>query len=604
MSGTQDLALVALTQAGVAQGRRLQAALPGCRLYGLAPRTDGADVAFDDVAALLNTLFQQGTAIVGLCASGVLIRLLAPHLADKHSEPPVLALAEDGSVVVPLLGGHNGGNRLARRIAEALGGVAAITTAGELRLGLGLDDPPAGWTVRNPAAAKDIAAAMLAGEPVRLSVEAGDAGWLDKAPFAAKGEKQVLVTDRDDPGGSDRLVLHPPSLAMGLGCERDTATEELLGLARRSLAAHGLAAASVAAVVSLDLKADEAAVHAVAEAFGAEARFFDAATLEAEAGRLANPSDVVFAAVGCHGVAEGAALAAAGPSGALVVEKQRSAKGTCAIARAPAGVNPRAGQRRGRLFIAGTGPGDAGFRSPAVDAALRQVSEIVAYGPYVDLLGRAADGKERHVFALGEEEARCRKALDLAAAGHGVMLLSSGDPGIYALATLVFELLDRTDDAAWNRVAVAVLPGVSAMQMAAARAGAPLGHDFCAVSLSDLLTPWPTVMQRLEAVCGADLVIALYNPTSRSRGHRFAEALALLRAKRPPETPVVVARNLARAGEDVAIVTLATLDPDKVDMLTTILVGNSQTCVATRGRRRWMYTPRGYGVGETTIKAS
>ena len=604
MRDDQKIALVALTQTGVALGLRLQDSMPGMGLYGLARRCEGADIVFDDVGDLLRALFKEGTAIVGLCASGVLIRILAPLLADKRAESPVLSVAEDGSVVVPLLGGHNGANRLARRLAEALGGVAAITTAGDVRLGLGLDDPPGGWTVRNPTMAKTITAAMLAGETVALAVEAGDVGWLrqGKILFTEEAAWRVLVTDRDEAGDDHTLVLHPPTLAMGLGCERGAAPAEMLALARQSLAEHGLAAASIATVVSLDLKADEAAMHEVADAFGVEARFFDTAALEAETPRLANPSSVVFAAVGCHGVAEGAALAASGPEGTLAVAKQRSARGTCAIARAPGGVDTQAGVRRGRLFIAGTGPGDAAFRSPAVDQALAQVTDIVGYGPYMDLLGRAAAGKSQHRFDLGEEETRCRKALELAAAGRGVMLLSSGDPGIYALATLVFELLDRADEPSWNRVALEVLPGVSAMQMAAARVGAPLGHDFCALSLSDLLTPWPTVMQRLEAACKADLVIALYNPTSRARGHRFAEALALLRQLRAAETPVVVARNLARTGEDVRIMALAELDPEKVDMLTTILVGSSQSRTTTRGGRVWMYTPRGYGVAETAKK--
>ncbi len=601
MSNNQNIALVALTQNGVALGSRLQEILPGARVYGLARRCEGVDVAFDDVGELLRNLFDEGIAIIGLCASGVLIRILAPLLEEKRDEPPVLALAEDGSVVVPLLGGHHGANRLARQVAQALGGVAAITTAGDVRLGFGLDDPPAGWIIRNPALAKSLTAAMLAGEPVRLEVETGDAAWLTrgKAGFSEDGVWRILVTDRDEPGDGSKLVLHPPTLAMGLGCERGAAPAELLALARQSLADHGLAAASVATVVSLDLKADEAAVHDVAEAFGVEARFFDAETLEAQTPRLANPSAVVFAAVGCHGVAEGAALAAAKPDGALAVVKQRSARGTCAIARAPWGVAPKTGAPRGRLFIAGTGPGAAAFRSPAVDRALAQITDIVGYGPYMDLLGRAAEGKRQHRFDLGEEEKRCRTALDLAGAGRAVMLLSSGDPGIYALATLVFELLDREDNSRWNRVALDVIPGISAMQMAAARAGAPLGHDFCAISLSDLLTPWPTVMQRLEAACTADLVIALYNPTSRTRGHRFAEALALLQRQRAPDTPVVVARNLARSGENVRILTLAKIDAAEVDMLTTIVVGSSQSRMSHRGGRKWMYTPRGYGVSES-----
>ena len=181
-----------------------------------------------------------------------------------------------------------------------------------------------------------------------------------------------------------------------------------------------------------------------------------------------------------------------------------------------------------------------------------QATDVVGYGLYLDLLGRAIAGKSRHASALGEEEARVRQALDLAAEGRSVALVSSGDAGIYGLASLVFELLDRAAKPEWRTVELIVCPGVSAMQAAAARVGAPLGHDFCAISLSDLMTPWETIRARLEAAAAADFVVALYNPRSARRPARLAEAAEILLRHRPPQTPVFIGRNLGRDGEEAA----------------------------------------------------
>ena len=599
MSGSPlpaSTALVALTVDGAALAHRLAAHLPGARVHGLTGRVADADVAFDDVGRHLAGLFAAGTAIAGICASGILIRALAPYLADKRDEPPVVAIAADGSVAVPLLGGHNGANALARHIATRLGGTAAITTASDLAGGVALDDPPTGWTAANPEMAKPVAATWLAGRPVALRHDAGDPSWLrDSAiTFTKAGAVAVRITDRSEPPKNDELLFYPPSLALGVGSERDADPQAMISLVVQTLEQAALAPQSVAVVASLDVKMDEPAVHAVAEHLGVPARFFDAPTLEAETPRLATPSDLVFRTVGCHGVAEGAALAAAGSTGALIVPKVRGDRVTCAITRAAAIDGTAVGTARGRLSIVGAGPGAADYRAPAADQAIAQAGHIVGYGPYIDLLAHAANGKQRHEFALGEEEKRCRTALDLAAVGEQVVLVSSGDPGIYAMAALVFELLDRNDDPAWNRVALDVVPGVSAMQLAAARAGAPLGHDFCAISLSDLLTPWPLIEQRLQAAAAADFIVALYNPVSQRRRHQLAAACDILLAHRPADTPVIVARNLARAGESVEILPLAELTADGVDMLSLVIVANSTSRAVRRGAGTWVYAPRGY----------
>ena len=385
-----------------------------------------------------------------------------------------------------------------------------------------------------------------------------------------------------------------------MGCERGCAPDELVQLAERTLAAGGLAPEAVACIASLDVKADEPAVSAVADRLGVPLRLFDAAALERETPRLTAPSEVVFRAVGCHGVAEAAALACTGADGTLAMPKTKSARGTCAVARAPAIIEPeRCGRGRGRLTVVGIGPGARAWRTPGADAAIADATDLVGYGRYLDLLGPLPPGCARHAYPIGAEEERCRAALALAAEGRRVALVSSGDAGVYGMASLLFELLDGTDaEPRWRGIELAVEPGISALQAAAARAGAPIGHDFCAISLSDLLTPWPAIARRLRAAAEADFVVALYNPASGRRRIQLTQARAILAAHRPPDCPVVVARNLGRKGESVDVTTLNDLDTDAVDMLTVIVVGSSQTRRLERGGRAWLYTPRGYGVGD------
>ena len=598
-------AIVVLGPGGLEAARRIAPAVPGAQLYVPYGLTDAERdaIRYDQLAPTLRDLFAAQRPIVALCASGIVIRILAPLLDEKGREPPVVAVAEDGSVAVPLLGGHRGANRLARAVGETIGCPAAITTAGDLRFDLALDEPPPGWRVRNPETAKTVTRSLLHGRSVRLHVEAGDADWLRAggAPFGPEGDLEVCLTEHDDPGSGARLVLHPAVLALGVGCERGVADEELIGLAQSTLVRHGYAREAIACVVSIDLKAAEPAVHALAARLGVPARFFPAAQLEAETPRLANPSAEVFAATGCHGVAEGAALAATGPEGMLVVTKTKSARATCAFARAGAPLDPeRIGRPQGRLAIVGLGPGAAGWRTPEATALLDDAEDWVGYRGYLELLeAKPWRRVVRHAFALGEEELRARRALDLAAEGRRVALLSSGDPGIYAMAAPVFELLERGENATWGRIAVVVSPGVSALQAAAARAGAPLGHDFCAISLSDLLTPWPEIERRLEAAAAGDFVTVLYNPASQRRRDGLARALEILGAARPAATPVVHARNLGRAGETVTIAPLCELDPSAVDMLSVLIVGSSRTRSLPRpGGRAFAYTPRGYAVGE------
>ena len=199
-------------------------------------------------------------------------------------------------------------------------------------------------------------------------------------------------------------------------------------------------------------------------------------------------------------------------------------------------------------------------------------------------------GTAGHRAQIGAERGRVRAARALAADGERVVFVGTATPGIYALATLVFEEIERAAEPRWSRVDVRVSPGISAMQLAAARVGAPLGHDFCAISLSDLLTPWPAIAARLRAAANADLVVALYNPASLKRRRHLVAALEILGQQRETTTPVVLARDLGRADETVEVTTLGGLDPERVDMRTLVLVGST----ATRAAGGWVHTPRGY----------
>jgi cobalt-precorrin 5A hydrolase/precorrin-3B C17-methyltransferase len=231
--------------------------------------------------------------------------------------------------------------------------------------------------------------------------------------------------------------------------------------------------------------------------------------------------------------------------------------------------------------------------SPEVTALVSEATDLVGYGPYLDLLGPLAAGKMRHASDNRQELDRATQALRLASAGRSVALVSSGDPGIFGMAAALFEVLDR--EPRWREIELVVAPGISAMLAAAARAGAPLGHDFCVISLSDILKPWSVVERRLLAAASADLVIVIYNPASSKRPWQIERAKALLLEHRRPETPVVLSRNVGRAGEAVRVITLGDLAVADVDMRTLVIVGSSQTRLVPRGDGgSWVYTPRSY----------
>ena len=559
----------------------------------------GGDVSYAKATAHLAELFQQGRTIIGLCASGILIRAIAPHLTDKRTEPPVIAVAEDGSSIVPLLGGHHGANTLAAQIAKITSGHAAITTASEVRFGFALDDVLPGYTLANPKDVKSFTTALLAGEALSLVRHPGESRD-PELPFHCNDIEQLNLVDWIPAfagmtievsetvlrGDERRLVYHPHTLTIGVGCERGTSREEVVTLIKNTLKENNLAIQSVAGYASIDLKEDEPAISSLYNV-----SYFAAEELNALAPKLKTPSDYVMSEVGTPGVAEAAALAAAGPDAELIVPKTKSKRATVAIAHAPSPVVEMHGRLRGNIAVVGIGPGHKSMRSAIATRELHLATDWVGYGLYLDLVSDLKQDQIEHRFPLGGEEDRVRHAIELAKQGKQVALICSGDAGIYAMAALVYEIIDLEP----YRISVEVIPGISAFQAAAAKAGAMIGHDFCCISLSDLLTPWEAIEKRVKAAAEGDFVISFYNPRSLKRRDQLERAFAILKNHRPPDTPVIIASNLGRDEENVRIVTFADFNPDQVDMLTLVMVGSSQSKSFARGDgRTYAYTPRGY----------
>ncbi|MDF5733306.1 MAG: precorrin-3B C(17)-methyltransferase [Rhizonema sp. PD38] len=588
------LAIIVLGQNSVPLARRIMTALPNAILYGLAERTCDVDISFTNFGSTLRELFTSGTPIIGICAAGILIRTLAPVLSDKRLEPPLLAVAEDGSAVVPLLGGLQGVNDLARQIAALLEVQAAVTTTGDLRFQTALLSPPSGYCLANPEDAKGFISELLAGATVKML---GNASWLNdsKLPFDVHGQLTIRITEEQVQGSPDCLVYHPKTLAIGVSNIVGVNPDEAIAFVHRLLSHAGLSVASVAGVFALEKDAAEPAVDAIANAFNVRSRFFSFEQV-GRGGLNTNNIGVdhnIISNPPSH--CEDLALAATGADGRLLVLESLESGINVAIAVASDIINTTTiGQARGRLFIVGTGPGGVQWMSPEVKQIISEATDLVGYSFYLDLAGPLQQGQQRHEFDNREEAARAKMALDLAAVGRTVAVVSSGDPGIYAMAAAVFEVIDRNPQPEWYSIDIQVAPGISALQAAAARIGAPIGHDFCTISLSDILKPWSIIEQRIIAAAQADLVIAFYNPASKQRTWQLTAARDLLLKYRLPHTSVVVARNVGRSGESVIVRSLSELSIEDVDMRTILLVGSTKTRIVKHPRGVWVYTPRQY----------
>ncbi|MGQ7960229.1 precorrin-3B C(17)-methyltransferase [Pseudomonas sp. SP16.1] len=544
--------ILILGASALATARRVQALYPQALIHGLRGRADGAERHYDDFGDHLRALYRAGQPLLVLCAAGIVIRSLATLLAEKGTEPPVLALAEDGSAVVPLLGGLAGVNRLARELAAHLGVTPAITTSGELRFGTCLLEPPAGYALADLQQGKRFVSDLLGGESVRIE---GRAPWLDDAqlPVDKTASRVIHITAEQRPPRAGELLIHPRCAAALI--ERPGA--DLPARLQQALSDAKLAPQALAVLLADRRWMVNSELHAAAAELKLPLRFIHSdSQLPAE----------------CH----------RGDGLRLLLGEQ------------PLQIE-RLGQRRGRLSVVGLGPGAAEHMTPAVRRALDQAEDLLGYDTYLKMAGPLRADQCVHPSDNREELQRAAHAFELAASGRRVAMISSGDPGVFAMAAAVMEALESPLNDAWHGVELEVLPGVSAALATAARAGAPLGHDFCLISLSDNLKPWAVIEQRLQHAAAADLAMAFYNPISKARPWQLGRALELLRQHRAPQTLVVLGRDIGRPAEALRNLTLGELTAEMVDMRTLVIIGSSQTRRFPRADGgEWVYTPRWY----------
>ena len=524
----------------------------------------------------LQKAWNECDGIVLFLATGAAVRLIGPLLESKHCDPGVVTVDDAADFAVVLCGGHDGGaNALAARVADTLGATPVITTASDSLNIPALDSlgRNLGLRLEDDSDLASVGAALVSGEKVNL---VSDRRWpLGPLPENVVSSDEleaplILISDRLVEMPRPAVVYRPPSLVAGVGCSRGAGSDEILDLLRLSLTEAGLSGKSIAALASIDVKRDEAGLLEAAAKLGVPVRFYPAEALSRV--ETPNPSEVVREAVGTPSVAEAAVIS----SGAeLISEKRKSPNATIAVGRFPA---------RGRLALVSLGPGDDSLIPPLAREALVSSELVVGLAQYVDRVRHLLRPGTRVLTPpLGSEVERAELALAEARSGGSAALVSSGDVGVYAMASPVLELAGEDVD-------VVVVPGVTAAQAAASLLGSPLGHDHCSISLSDLLTPWEVIQARVRAAAEGDFVISLYNPRSKGRDWQLGKVRGILLRHRPPDTPVGIVKDAYRPTQQIVLTDLASLRPEDVDMLTIVIIGSSQTRVVA-GR---MVTPRGY----------
>jgi cobalt-precorrin 5A hydrolase/precorrin-3B C17-methyltransferase len=543
------------------------------------------------------------TLIFGL-ATGAVVRLIAPLLTDKSRDPAVIVIDPLGQFVISLCGGHQGGgDRLTRLIAQLIGGTAIVTGASQA---VGL--PPLdvfgetyGWR-KGPGDWTKVSAIAANGQQLQVRQTAGSQLWSKAlAPEACwslstEGETpQAYLNIGVQPPGTvepeiPQVQWYPRVLWVGIGCVRGTPQALIAQALTQVFQTFNLAEAAIAGLASIDIKADEEGLVALAQERAFPLQCYGAERLREVEVPQASPR--VEQEVGTPSVAEAAALLAARAYGEaqLIVPKQILKPEGYGITVAIAQAEREYLGQTGQLWLVGLGPGALEQMTPAARVAIVQADVIVGYSLYLDLIQSLKRPEQIiEAFPITQERERCQRAIALAQWGLKVAVISSGDCGIYAMAGLVLEELQKLG---WDGQTprVEVLPGITALQAAAAKVGAPLMHDFCAISLSDLLTPRQTILQRLTAAAQADFVTALYNPQSQKRTELIQEAQRIFLAHRDPQTPVAIARAVYRQEESIIKTTLAEMLTFPIDMLTVVIIGNTTTYLY----QDWLITPRGY----------
>ncbi len=540
---------------------------------------------------LVKEAFSSADALIFWCAAGIAVRCIAPCLTHKSQDPAVLVLDEKGKHCISLLSGHMGGaNALAGTVSALCGAEPVITTGTDTEHRFSVDEFARcnGLVVTDWEKAKRISAKVLAGETLTIGsgmkkeqycpVEGLEEQNWKEGEFLSNAD--VWITPRRITAPDQVLQLIPRNLTVGIGCRKGTELSALHAALDRFMEQTGLDRRGICRITSIDRKKEEQGLVDLASDLGVPFVTYTSEELLQAPGEYPS-SEFVREITGVDNVCQRSAMLGAGDGAAVIAEKTVVDGITMAAA---AGVLKKSGNARGIVYAVGIGPGEPEQMTPQAEAALLRSDLIVGYKTYVDQIRPVFPDKEYKVSGMRQELLRIREALEEARTGKTVAVISSGDASVYGMGGLLWELSEQYD------VDVECVAGITAALSGGAVLGAPLGHDFTCISLSDLLTPWDLIRRRLELAAEGDFVIALYNPSSRTRQHRYEEACRILLEHRHSDTVCGWCRNIGRQGEEWKVCTLRELEKQPVDMLTTVFIGNSRTRVI-RGR---MVTPRGY----------
>ena len=549
----------------------------------------------------LKCYWKKNYKLIFIGSVGAVVRLISPFVKSKENDPAVLVMDSKAKNIVSLLGGHiSGGDLLTIELASDLNASAIFTGDSSSEKRIPLDCFGEGWGWQRGGNISDWRKLMISqsrGETNNVFQSKGSKLWHSLkacSNYSFLEEKDDILSEKIDLyiGQENRNICswHPPSIIIGIGCIRNTDEKMIQRAIRESFSKNGLSILSIAGIATIDKKNDEIALLNISKKNEWPIYFFS--SIELSKVNVPNPSNVVMNEMGTPSVAEAAAILRGSDSGRLIQEKQiYSARedefGGVTIALVE--VEKPFAPHKGELHLVGSGPGELEMLTSDSRRALTRCVAWLGYTPYLNYLDSIRRHDQVRIDSkLTFEKDRCQKALDLAKEGVRVALISSGDSGIYGMAGLALELW--LDEPVESRPSLQVHPGISSFQMAAAKLGAPFMHDFCAISLSDLLTPWEQIEKRIKSAAIGDFVLAIFNPQSIKRDWQLKKAVDLLLEFRKPSTPVAIARQLGRPQENIEIYTLESLPFNQVDMLTILVVGNSQSMV----KNNKFITPRGY----------
>lgn len=531
-------------------------------------------------SSLISKNWQKGKILIFICASGIVVRKIAPLITTKGEDPGVIVINETGEYVIPLLGGHSAkANEVAQKIADFLFAKAVITTASDSLGFVALDQwiKEKGLILKNPELLPGIMSLFNQKGTLRVYREKSVKFSLFKGALEVERieDAEVIITNRAVGKPKKQLILIVPNLWLGVGFHDSLEENQLEKALKEVLEENQLEERALKGVATLDRKAKHPTL--LSFCLNKKLSLLSFSKEDLEKVRAITPSNKVYHAVGVQSVSEQAALLAS--NGSLIVPKKVFSDLTIAIAEEEY-------QVRGMLYIVGTGPGNIEFLTLKALQVLREAEVVIGYRTYIKLLEPLFYHKEVYSFSMTEELSRAKKAIVETLKGKKVALISGGDPGIYGMAGLVLEILS------YNKIflEVEIIPGISALNACSALVGAPLMNDFAVISLSDRLTPWEEIKKRLKTLAQLDIPLVIYNPKSKRRDKQFLEALEILKSHRLPDTTVAVVVSAMRENQKIYLTNLKDLKEEWVDMKTTLIVGSSQSFLSGK----WFINPRGY----------